>query len=52
MSKPVKSIGILAVVFDTAYKLLDLGKQRRELRIKRFEHLENVECLYPEVGEK
>lgn len=52
MSKPVKSIGILAVVFGTADELLDLGKQRRELRIKRFEHLENVEYLYPEVGEK
>lgn len=52
MPKSAKSIGILAVVFGTADKLLDLGKQRRELRMKHFEHLENIEYLYPEVGEK
>lgn len=39
MPKPEKSAGILAVIFGTASKLLDLGKQRRELRMKCFEHL-------------
>lgn len=39
MPKPEKSVGILAVIFGTANKLLDLGKQRRELRMKCFEHL-------------
>lgn len=52
MPKPAKSVGILAEVVGTASKLLDLEKQRRELRMKCFEHLENVEYLYPEVEEK